>query len=232
MSKKNNNAYIDSLINFFSQQSEPWGIKNTESVLIYANRAAKEMVGMTNRNVEGLTDADMECDTAMFATQFQQQDRLVEQTQKPKTILDIHPYANGWGIYTFIKSPLMSPTGEVLGTIFNAREFKNNTGQVNNQLFQLLVPEQKPISVSNMASIGLTNNEELILFFTLRGHNAKSIAKIFSRSPRTIEHTIERIRGFLGASNKSQLIEMSRQLGLYNMIPNAIFNQQISKVLS
>lgn len=226
-------AYIHSLIHFFSNQPDPWGIKDTESVFIYANQPFRKLVGMTNRSVEGLTDADMDCDTAAFADAFQAQDRLVEKGRDKKIILDVHPYASGWHAFTFTKTPLIMPSGRVAGTIFHGQDLTSAAGRVERAFVDLLLPGgmQAGSFETNVIGLNLTEREELVLFFLLRGRTAKDIALILARSPRTIEHALERIRSKFGAGNKSELIEMAVAKGYYTMVPKALFKTQVSMLL-
>jgi len=178
-------AYIRSLIHFFGNQPDPWGIKDTKSVFIYANQPFRELVGMKNRNVEGLTDAGMDCETAAFADSFQAQDRLVEQGREKKIVLDVHPYANGWRVFTFTKTPLIMPSGRVAGTIFHGQDLTDTAGRIERAVMYLLLPSsgQAGSFETNVVGLNLTEREELVLFFLLRGRPAKDIAGMLGRSP-------------------------------------------------
>lgn len=226
-------AYIRSLIHFFGNQPDPWGIKDTKSVFIYANQPFRELVGMKNRNVEGLTDADMDCETAAFADSFQAQDRLVEQGREKKIVLDVHPYANGWRVFTFTKTPLIMPSGRVAGTIFHGQDLTDTAGRIECAVVDLLLPSsgQAGSFETNVVGLNLTEREELVLFFLLRGRTAKDIAGMLGRSPRTIEHAIECIRNKFGAGNKRELIDMSMSKGYYTMVPKVLFHTQVSMLL-
>jgi len=222
-------GYIHALTNFFKYQPDPCGIKNTQSVFIYANDPFCNLVGM--RKIEGLQDSDMECGASNFAKHFQEQDRLVECSRDKHVILDVHPYAKGWQAYITTKTPLILPSGKIAGTIFQQQNLENRAGRVDQALVNLLTPT-KNLDFDDYMNVQLTEREELILFFLLRGRTAKNIAVTLNRSYRTIEHTLDRIRNKFDAISKSDLISLAVSKGYYKMIPQALFHTQASILLT
>ncbi|MFZ9035085.1 MAG: helix-turn-helix transcriptional regulator, partial [Francisellaceae bacterium] len=68
----------------------------------------------------------------------------------------------------------------------------------------------------------LTEKEKQCLYWLLRGKNAREIAKLLFRSPRTIESHIDILKHKFDASSKTVLIDKALNSGVLSMIPHGI----------
>lgn len=226
----------------FDHQPGLWGCKDENSVFMYANARYGEAVGVAHHlDIIGRTDFDMPCDTVACAPLFRAQDKEVMDSGKPLRVLDIHPFAGGeWRAYLFTKTPMMSPDGRVIGTIFHGEDITStNTIELGSLLGRVcadvaqgdLVDQGSYLIDSSRGAISLTAREAEVLFFLIRGKSAKSIAGILGISCRTVEHHIAALKGRFYETSRNGLVERAISLGYLSHIPESLFKQQLSLVL-
>jgi len=221
-----------------------WGCKDVDSVFMYANQEYAELMGCKHPlDVVDRTDFDMPCATANFASVFQAQDREVMVSRKPLRVLDIHLFAGQqWRACMFTKSPLLDENRQVIGTIFQGVDVSAGaTVELGSLLGRLYTGMGAPDTLSRGSyQIGgedrlpgnkLTRRESEVLFFLIRGHSAKDIARIFGMSVRTVEDHLASLRHKFGCAGKASLIDKAIYLGYLNRIPESLFTRQLSVVL-
>jgi DNA-binding CsgD family transcriptional regulator len=71
----------------------------------------------------------------------------------------------------------------------------------------LLLRELAPVMKKTLSLM-----EKRIIGLVLEGYSASQIAKRLFRSKRTIEHSLEKIKGKLGCSSKAELVQQAREL--------------------
>lgn len=77
--------------------------------------------------------------------------------------------------------------------------------------------------------IQLTPRQSEVLFFLLRGRNAREIGALLFLSKRTIEIYVIQLKERLGCTSKSSLIERALELGFLQAIPERILNGKFAQ---
>jgi len=226
----------------FDQMPGAWGCKDEKSVFMYANDEYGKIVGLKHHyEVIGRTDFDMPCETVNCAHLFQMQDKEVVLTSQRMRILDIHPFAgHEWRAYIFTKAPLIDENNKVVGTIFHGVNITNTSmielGSIlskisDNKSKIELLGQSSYLLGNNLNKLRLSDRQAEILFYILRGKTIKQIALLLNISPRTTEDYLEQLKNKFNVMNKYELIDKTIGLGYLNLIPERLFNKQLSIAL-
>ena len=153
-------------------------------------------------------------------------------------ILDIHPFSGGqWKIYVFTKTPLVDENKIVIGTIFNGMDISNTTTMEIGALLSKVAVDatHQTLLSQNSYAIGfhpqdihLSERQNEVLFYLLRGKTVKQIARILSLSNRTVDDHLEQLRSKFQADTKHELIDKAISLNYLNVIPERLFRKQLS----
>lgn len=224
----------------FDQMPGAWGCKDKESTFIYANEEYGKIIGVRNHeDITGMTDYDMPCDTVKCAGMFREQDKTVISTGKRMRILDIHPFSGQvWKAYIFTKTPLLNEEKRIVGTVFHGMDITDASMLEMGTVLTRLAVESVPNDLlggqtsyligNNFKNIKLTERQSECLFYLLRGKTAKQMAKILNISHRTIEEYLEQLKCKFNVVTKYDLINKAIECGYLNVIPETLFNRQLS----
>lgn len=207
---------IDVIWRFVSAQGIACCITRAD-VFTHTN-AAFELLASINR-ADGLTE-ETEFNHGEWLAAFKWQDQQVYTIQKSVRFLDIRQWANGWHIFLVNK-------GAINGSDSILTQYTDVT-DISSAIQMAVASHRKLMPLTEV----LTRKELTVLYFLLRGRTAKSIAKILNRSPRTIEHSIERIKGKLGADSRTDLIELAINHGYYSVLPAEVFCKPMTIALT
>lgn len=210
----------------------PAGIKNDKFEYIGINNKAALLAGYTlPEKMLGITDNDLNCDAASLSDVFREQDSKVLHG-KELTTLDISNYADG-RIHIFLskKKQLKNSANEncliftmtelPISTI--ARIFTELCHPVIRRKSGNLLSSYEVVDISKNSDLPpLTNRQNDVLFFMLRGKSAKDIADNLHLSTRTVEDHISSLKDKLNCYSKSELIDRAFQLGFGQMIPASL----------
>jgi DNA-binding NarL/FixJ family response regulator len=226
----------------FDQMPGAWGCKDENSVFMYANDEYCQAIGLKHKEEAiGLTDFDMPCETVNCAHLFRQQDEAVIRTAQKMRILDIHPFSGyEWRAYIFTKTPLRDGNQEVIGTIFHGADITNSSSiELGSLLSQIsvegvkndLLGQNSYMLGTKFRNLKLSDRQSEVLFYLLRGKTVKKIAYLLRISPRTVDEYLEQLKHKFNAQNRHELIDKTMSLGYLNIIPERLFNQQLSIAL-
>lgn len=213
---------LSSLIHFFSQSNEPWGIKDDKSTFIYANQRHHNFLGVpAGFDFEGRYDHDVPTSIAEFANEFRAHDRKVIASRERVTALEIHPfeskdYLQPWYIEKF---PLFDVTGVCRGTIFHGRPVEN---VILTRLNKIKIPTSL---VFTPPSKVFTEREWEIVFYLLQTYTVKEIANCLGLSQRTVGNYVQSMYQKIGVSNKRGLLEYCHDNNINNYIPQSFFKR-------
>lgn len=230
--------FINTLIRLHELDPMPCGIKDENSVFIFANNSFKKLVNFPlNREIGGLNDVDMPCDTCLFADVFAQQNRQVLLEKQAVSTIDIHNYSHGVDVYSFTKTPLIDSSGTAFGISYRGIPIRN---AVNSMLFAEAVafspPAQQEIITSiHDQDIDLSEMQEFVLFWLMRSRTSKEIGAMTGTSAKNIDkHVAQILIKFKerGVSNRAELCDYCRQLGWMNRIPRGVLSNPTSIILS
>lgn len=204
-SKKACGGGLESIWRFASRQGVP-AVVTRDGVITRSNSAFDELAGHGRARL---------CDERDFAAEltkfFNEYDKVVPLCGTAVRLLDVR----GWPIGVRVMVVSRSKVGRCVLTQFI--DFTQISQAIQRAIIQhRSIPDQLD---------SLTDSELSVLFFALRGYSAKMTAQRIFRSRRTVEHTIERIRRKLGASNKNDLFEIAVTRGYYALIPSHVFGE-------
>lgn len=221
------------MIDVMEQYSQPAGLKSKDGVFAYANSAYRALVNAPN-DIAGLTDSEIPCDTAQFAATFLEQDKIAIRENKTISTIDIHQYAHGFDAYTFDKRPIIIH-GEPWGIQFQARNLREVVNLATFAEVFALDNNTKSFSTLAPEMIALTNSQEIVLFWLLRGRQTKQIAQLIHRTPKAVEKQIANLIvkfSSVGVTNRASLVEYGRRGGWLSVIPQQLFKTPCSIVIN
>lgn len=204
-------------ISMWESSNEPWGVKDKTSHYVYANKAYLDLLRLPPKfNIENLLDDSIPHPCAEFAPLFRQQDRRAENTQQRVASLDTHPFGREKIMqpYIFEKFPFYNNKGECIGSMFHARKCETFPA-----IF-CLDGKPAPRSLTFNPPSDLFSEKELdVIFLAVHRLSAKEMCQILDCTDRAVEHTLSRIKGKIGVTFLSQLIEYCIKNGLDTYIP-------------
>ncbi|MGL4485897.1 MAG: helix-turn-helix transcriptional regulator [Yersinia sp. (in: enterobacteria)] len=220
MEKTLSNA-LEVLIRFWEKSSEPWAVKDNQSRYIYANNRFNKSLNLPNNyNIEGSSDGELPAPTAVFAGEFQRQDRQVELLQDRATAIDIHKY---FGLsyltpYFSDKYPLIDNNGVSQGVIYHGRPVRDITLSLLNKVVKV------PTSlVFTPPSALFTKREWEVLFYILHNFSSNEIAKKIHLSSRSVCNITQNIYRKAGVTSKPQIVEYCYENKINNYVPQSFF---------
>ena len=229
-------AYVDLL----SQIPGMWGWKNSEHRYICASVSLAQLLGFERQqDINGHADWNLPCGARECAESYHLQDQLVMQNRVPLRILDVAQFAGGeWRTQITTKLPLFDRKNRVIGISFSVVDTASlgaiELSHVLDKRYSRLVPESRDRMTTRVDDINghkMTSRESEVLFFLLRGHNAKMIAKVLDVSYRTIEHHIYSLKRKFGVASKFDLHYAAVTLGYLNLLPPSLLRKQLSIIL-
>ncbi|MGR5063774.1 helix-turn-helix transcriptional regulator [Photobacterium sp. DNB22_13_2] len=226
------NTYLSVLIHMLEHSPYPAGLKSKDGVFAFANKAYRDLVNAP-ADIAGLTDRDLPCDTAQFASDFVQQDKHAVTENKTIITIDVHKYAHGFDAYTFEKRPIII-NGEPWGIQFSATNLRELVNLASFAEIMALNSAHISFSTIKPERMQLTPSQEIVLFWLLRGRQTKQIAQLIHRTPKAVEKQIANlITRFsdIGVTNRASLIEYARCNGWLSVIPDQLFKTPASIIV-
>ncbi|ADU71475.1 PAS and helix-turn-helix domain-containing protein [Pantoea sp. At-9b] len=231
LSHVQNGKYYDFLkimIPIWNRCDEPWGVKDESSRFVYVNDSFLKLLNLPlNYKIAGMLHENMPSETAKFARQFQENDKLVASTLKRVTSIETHPFGESQKIssYLFDKIPLFNKDNEYIGNMFHGRKFEI----LDINLFYTNKLSGAVTFYSPSAL--LTDREWDVVFLKLRGENNKEISRILKISRRTVEKIISSIYDKCEVSSWSALRGFLIRNGYDNFIPGKFIKSPRSLTL-
>lgn len=198
-------------------------------------KAARELIGYPKaEDVIGLSDGDAKCEVALYAEEFRKQDMQIITQEIEMTILDMHPYAKGFGTMLGKKKPCYDHGKNIVGIACNMVEINN---KFLSNLYTTISQLDKHFNRKNHTGgftkriidtfdfANLPPKESEVLYYLVHGCSAKEIGHILNRSQRTIETHINHIKIKLGLPKKNDIIMYCIENGFLSMLPKAVFNR-------
>lgn len=204
--------YMDNL-------DEPCGIKDKYSIFRYANKAYHDLLNLPKGySVIGRKDNDLPAPTSEYASLFQAHDRLVENTGKRRSSLEIHPFGREQQLsaYFFDKTPFPDAFGNIVGTFFHGRKAEHIS-------LRFYTSECQPESLLLTLPSDFFSEIEWMIIFYLRSHLCrKEIAMTLNRSEGYIKNIIAMIYDKAGVTNTRMLIDFIREKGWHRYVPEQL----------
>lgn len=222
MSDNGMKEILGSLIHFFSQSNEPWGIRDRESKFIFVNKRHNQLLGISEKfNYEGRVDEEIPCSLSQFGNAFRQHDRKTEGSGDKVTSLEVHPFENQDYLqpWFFDKFPLYDATGECRGTVWHGRPVENI---VLTRLKKIKIPTSL---VFTPPSTLFSDREWEILFYLLQTYTIKEIASCLGLSQHTVGNYVQNMYEKIGVNNKRGLFDFCHDNSITNYIPQSFFKR-------
>ncbi|EOI6457063.1 helix-turn-helix transcriptional regulator [Yersinia enterocolitica] len=211
---------LEIMIRFWEHSSEPWGIRDNQSIFIYSNARHHKLLGLSEKyNLEGRLDSELPSPTAAFQMEFQAHDRKVELSQERITSVEIHE----WDGLSYLKPnfcdkyPLIDENGVSQGIIFHVRPVEDI---ILSRLTKITIPTSL---IFTPPSDLFTKREWEVLFYTLHSFSSKDIARKLHLSPRSISNIIQNIYRKAGVSSKRQIVDYCYENKISNYVPQSFF---------
>ncbi|MBS0057010.1 helix-turn-helix transcriptional regulator [Yersinia sp. Marseille-Q3913] len=213
-------ASLKMLIPFWKNSSEAWGVKDNQSIFIYANDRFGKLLGLPNKfNVEGRLDGELPAPTAAFQTEFQAHDRQAILSQERATTIEIHAFEQRTYFQPYFcdKYPLIDENGVAQGLIFHARPVQNI---ILTHLNKIKIPTSLTFTPP---SENFSKREWEVLFYLLHAYSSPEIAKRLFLSARTVCNITQSIYKKAGVTSKQQIIEYCYENKINNYVPQSFF---------
>jgi len=206
-------------------------IKDLQSRYINISKGFSELMGFsTPSSAYQKTDYELPCKASESASNFIAIDQRVVQSSEKVITIETNNYKQGWESYYVEKTPIRDQSGSIIALNGIATKM-TNLNQIS--MFGTLdcADRKKTNHFSNGNTYIVENTNDLsklstrqleCLFFILRGKTMKEIAYILDISTRTVENHIIALKGKLGCTNKSQLIEHAICEGYLHRVPKSI----------
>lgn len=220
---------------FFDRMPGMWGCKNEQSAYQYANAEFAKVHGVSNHlDLIDATAFDLPTDVAACAEIFHQQERQIMETNQTFKLLNVQPWAHGWGIGIFTKMPWRDEQDKIVGTIFHGIEITDAySTKLGEQLARWTGNAQNSYVLGDaLQSTALSTRESEILFLIIRGKTAKLAAATLGISYRTVQQYIDTLKAKFNVGSKVELIDAAMARGYLNQIPLSLFSKQLSVVLA
>ncbi len=216
-----------------------WCIVDTQSRYVYYNQAYAELVGFPDKPLDyllGKTVADMNCNAALCAELFWQEDAEVKSTKKMVRVLNSIQMADGlWKVLQIDKQPVLDANGEVEYIIFHLIDQSANhlldLALVLSSDVENTADGQTQLSIKlqqQKDKVDVKPKESECLFYLIRGFSYKEIAALQNISYRTVVDHIERLKSKFKANTTNELITKALVAGYPGSVPQKYFNKQIS----
>ena len=201
-------------------------LKDLNSKYLHISKRFCNYLGWKDKSYYGKTDYDIPCRACEYADGFIEFDKKVLVSGNNLITLDVMPYADGWRVFMLEKKLLEDKTGvsgnaiDITNTpLFSPAILLHSNNCKYTDVFE------KPTSYilsEEHAPLPITKQQQICLFYLVRGKSAKEIAHILGKSARTIEKHITQLKEKLECYSKSQLIEKAIDSGFFFYIPKQI----------
>lgn len=221
-----NQMNFGSLIDFIDKSNIPYFIRDNESKFLYANKAGLCFLNIPPEvNIEGKFDVDLPVDWVKFTGEFQQQDRITEDSGRATSVISTQLYNFKKQIEPYLcpKSPLYSGN-DCIGTVGWANRLKFIS-------MPNFVDTKKPFVLSPEPPNNLFSQRELdIIFFIQQRLSSKEIARRLKLSPKTVENKLQFIYQKVDVHSTIQFIEYCKQTGFDKYIPLRLMRKGVQLI--
>ena len=211
--------------------------KNTESMYLGCSEyTAIGLAGLSSpQDIIGRIDTDLVWgkneDAKTYKTYFLQPDQQILTGDVLVLLGKISHENNNYKNVIIKKYPLVDEKQNIIGIISYLMDISDHTlpaalqlvKQLGVKLTPAIITEvKKNIIHENLKALSLSRREEECLYYLLRNHTAKEIAKALGLSHRTVESYLNNLKDKFNCVNKTTLIIKALELGSLNLIPDSI----------
>ena len=195
-------------------------VKNLKGEFIWVSNEAIKLIGLSK--YEQKTDFDLPCAASEYAETFQQQDKKAL-TTGPLIIMDVHVYSSGLHAILTEKKPFYNDS-KLIGVICNSicithKSLISKLIHLDQDLFYRELIGSYYVGENNDDPRDLTEREQEILFYAIRGFSAKNIGRELNISSKIVEFHIDTLKNKFSANNEQELISIALKNDYLKYIP-------------
>ncbi|MEN3262663.1 PAS domain-containing protein [Sodalis endosymbiont of Spalangia cameroni] len=227
---KEHYSLIDqSLISFLENSRTQWSIKDHESQYLFINKSALRYYGIPlNFDYQGCRDEELPHPGAELASEFQKNDKIILNKEKPITEIETHIYGKMKKLQPHIceKHPFYDKNKKLIGVICQGRNIENPF------IYYNLIENTHGSLTTNPPTDMFTKRELEIIFLSLQRLSSKEVAKIINISHRTVENNLQCIYNKVGINSVRELREYCTSIGITKYIPELFLNKGVDTINS
>ncbi len=194
----------------------------------YCNQQALRTFGFSNQeSMLDTTPHDFKCKASENADKFSELGKRAIMERNTNSVIITDVYNDEKPLIHLVNNSVIMKNNEPSGALIYGAELNNK--MFFNILNQLILSNrrfnkkinlncQECYAIEKTYSDNLSPRESECLFYIIRGKTMKSIADIFSISPRTIEKHVESIKRKMKCTTKNQVIEKAIGKGYLSII--------------
>ncbi|NHB98312.1 PAS domain-containing protein [Photorhabdus stackebrandtii] len=204
------------LINMWKRSNEPWGAKDCQSKLIYANAAFYQLINLPEDfDIIGRSIGELPSPIAEYAEEFHRQEQKAIQTMQRVTSLETYQFGESHVKQTYIcdKFPLFDENNDCIGTFFHM--YKTQDFSVSYYYERTSPSTLEFIPPNNI----LTQTEWEVLFLTLRSQDEESIGKELMVSTEDVVDHIQSIYQKFNLPLHTELSDFCKKNNYHLYIP-------------
>ncbi|MEA9389529.1 PAS domain-containing protein [Acerihabitans sp. TG2] len=229
MSIENTSQFIpeikipNSIVRLLDQLVVPFGIRDKESRIIYANQPLTDIYCMKSpTSIIGKLDCEIECkilEPEGVVAEFDKQYKHTWQTEKSYSTLELHPNALDYP-YIFRKMPFFDDNGECIG-MFGYNEI------INIYTLNDYVKGKMPGSLLlTKPDDFFTERQCEIIFYRLQGLKAKEVANRLNLATNTFNNYMQTLYDKVGANNLDEFIEFCEKRNYHRYLPKRFLTSE------
>ncbi|KOC89489.1 PAS domain-containing protein [Winslowiella iniecta] len=211
------------LTNTLDQLHDPYVIKDLESRYIYANRAVAKLAGLRSPdNMLSKQEGEIQSrltENSSIVDEWQNQDRLVMQSGKAITMLEIH-LQQVEKPYIVRKIPFYGEDDQCIGVVAYSRSLE----RLNLKKF---VKINAPSSLLlNKPDEFFTEQECEFIFLKLQRMSNKDIANTLQIASATVDQQIGQLYEKCGVTHPDDFIEFCERRNYHRYLPESFLQQK------
>lgn len=216
--------------------------KDVNSNYVWANEEYFRAIFSLNNSQEiiGINDSYL-FDDRMF-NRYHDLDKEAISTKRSIKILETVKPNNTEKQIVFLttKTPKYNNKNEITGTIGFAVDITTYLPEIVkfmmkeqwSEFTSSTVQSRYFVNQKNFGTVKLAPRESECLFFYLRHRTSKEIGRMLNLEPKTVEYYIEKAKIKLHCREKSEIFDKAIECGFLSLMPDRIFNEGFSMVLS
>lgn len=210
------------LTNTLDHMHEPYAIKDLDSRYIYANQAIAKLAGLNSPN-HMLSKQESELKTRLTENQYivdewQHQDRIVAQSQKSITMLEIHLQFNH--PYLIRKLPFYDDYGHCVGVVLHSKFIEHFS---LNKFIKINAPTSLLLDKPDEF---FTEQECEFIFLKLQRMRNKEIANTLQISSAAVDEQLRKIYEKCSVTHTDDFIEFCERRNYHRYLPESFIQQK------
>ncbi|WP_174889406.1 helix-turn-helix transcriptional regulator [Candidatus Williamhamiltonella defendens] len=215
------------IIYLLNNHPHPHHIRDKASRYLYMNLAMRKLLNIpTGFPIEGKRLSEIKPDISeFFEGLHQQEERVIQKETSVSLLITAHfGKENRLQPYIFDIYPFFNETGQILGTMTEARQC-----QFFSALDYIQGKSPKTLTTSLPNTI-LTQREFQIIFYAYHALSSKEVGEYLNLSHRTVENKLQCIYEKMGGHHQKGFRKYIQDSGLNHFIPQHLLASSIQRI--